>query len=311
MLRVTKKCAVWMMTFMVTLGLSQSNEANAGKRKKWQKQAKERMKKAGPKIRVMTLNVPFFPLGIKMGKHSKRVKALVKTIQNLKPRPHIIALQEVWRDAIKKEIGSKLRKDYPFQYKDKSMGKRLVGLNSGLMLLSQFPILKKRLLHYKRSHGVEKWAKKGVLGVKIQLPKGKAFYLFSTHLQASSKKKDNNVKISQLKEVRALVKRFVGKDKCPILLVGDFNLSKKKNLPTLKKAKAIFPGMKDMYNPPKGKALPSSTWKGMTLLKKAQRVDHMWRLRGKVKGYAYLLKDFHNKISDHLALFGIFQLSSF
>lgn len=262
---------------------------------------------AAQPLRVMTFNVPFFPPPIGEGKRTKRLKAFLKTVRSMRPLPDVITLQEIWTAWAKDKIARGLKRLYPHQYRDRSPGKYLILLNSGLMILSRHKILARTKLHYKRSTGEEKLARKGVLGVRIQLPNGKRVNVFTTHLQSTSKTKANNIKISQLTQARKLISRFTRKAaKEAVILTGDFNLSAEKSPTYLEKARALWPGSVDTFDPEKGDGTRYSTWNG--LLGKgnstAQRVDQIWILRGPASGYSYLLKVFGQKVSGHLAMWG-------
>jgi len=261
-------------------------------------------------FRLVTLNIPFFPLGVKMGRHEERMTSLVDIITKMSKRPHVLTLQEVWLNSIKKALGDKFKKLYPHQYQD------LTGqgaLNSGLMILSVYPITKSGIKHYKDSFGNENLATKGVAGVELALSKTKKLYVFTTHLQSSSKPEANETKIKQLREAKSFIEGFTKDNQASIFLTGDFNLSIEKNKEYLGKAKAVFSYVRDTFDPPKGKEVKASTWGGMNGTGFAQRIDHIWVLResqDKIKGFSYIIKDIDDKTSNHLAVWGEFETDS-
>lgn len=261
-------------------------------------------------LRVMTLNIPFFPGGVKMGDHEGRVPRLVALLKDMQEPPHVVCLQEVWLDTIKQKIADDLKEQYPHSYLDTTQQE---GLNSGLMMLSKFPIQSKDIFHYSDAFGTaETLAKKGILGSKIELPGGKSIYVFTTHLQSSSKDEANAVKLKQLAEAKTLIEKLSKDDNAPVVLTGDFNLSSEKNQETLTKAKAIFPYVRDIHNPPAGKEVGGSTWGGLNGEGTLQRIDHIWILRGEnVKAYSYISKIVDEKLSNHLAVIGHFEVDSF
>ncbi|TNE50347.1 MAG: hypothetical protein EP343_08595 [Deltaproteobacteria bacterium] len=260
-------------------------------------------------FRIMTLNIPFFPGEINMGNHEERLKRLTELLQTAEESPHVVVLQEIWLDTMKQRIADNLKKEYPHSYLDTA---QLEGLNSGLMMLSKFPIQKSGTFHYSDSFGAaETLAKKGVLGGRLELPGNKLIYVFTTHLQSSSKDEANAVKLKQLAEAKTFMETMSKDDNAPVVLAGDFNLSVEKNPETLAKAKALFPYVRDIHNPPAGKEVGGSTWGGLQGTGFLQRIDHIWILRGEnVKAYSYISKIVDDKLSGHLAVFGHFDVSS-
>lgn len=274
----------------------------------------EAMTAQGSKLRLMTLNIPFFPLGIKMGRHDERIAALAQILKQMKPeeeRPHIIGFQEIWDTKAKDKLVAALKELYPYHDKDKATGSLV---NSGLMIFSQYPISKSGIKHYTDSFGDEAVAKKGVMGATISLPGKKHIHIFITHLQSTSKPEANEVKIKQLTEAKAFIDEWTVGDKDPVLLMGDFNLSVEKNPEPFAQAKALFPYLRDLYKPPPGKEQKGSTWAGIEGTGFTQHIDHMWVLReptGGLGGYAYLLTSIDKTLTGHLALWGTISLDAF
>ncbi|MCA9544032.1 MAG: endonuclease/exonuclease/phosphatase family protein [Myxococcales bacterium] len=266
-----------------------------------------------PKVTLMTFNLPAFPADVGKKKNKdKRVKRFVKRLKALDHKPDVVALQEVWDDSDKREIRQKLKDIYPHAHLDTSAGKHGLLLNSGLMLLSRWPLSDTRLRHYKANKGLEKKAaKKGVLGARISPPGGKPFWVFATHLQAQSKDRHNRTKLKQLGEARDAIRAATaGMTRGTVFLVGDFNLSVEKNNATLQAAYALFPGVVDTYDAARTEAT-GSTWAGLDDPGKRQRIDHIWVLNGAVSGASWIVRTFDKDVSDHLAYWGEFDGGSF
>lgn len=288
-------------------------------------------------IRILTFNIPMFSTSSQLLKdsksnlnlkdwkdftkfvksipnfgqtnNSKRARKFANLIKkmNLQDRPHVITLQEIWENKYKRMIRDLLKKEYPYSNLDTDKGaKNGIGLNSGLMTLSMYPIKAKYHHTYKKKKGEEKWAKKGIQGNKILFAKNKTVFVFTTHLQSKSKNRYEQVKLKQLEEARNYIN---GKTKNMtnylVVLTGDFNLSEWKNKETITKARAIFSGMIDTYDQSRcNKNLISSTWDN---LKKgdAHKIDHAWILKKPYwysSGYSCVIDTFNKQLSDHLAV---------
>jgi endonuclease/exonuclease/phosphatase family metal-dependent hydrolase len=108
-------------------------------------------------------------------------------------------------------------------------------IDSGLVILSRFPILERGEYAYTKFTGDCAAAKKGILYAKIGL-RGHYLHLFNTHLQAnyypsfSQYEQCINNRMHQLQELTDFVKEKTENidpnDK--ILVVGDFNISSRK-----------------------------------------------------------------------------------
>lgn len=108
-------------------------------------------------------------------------------------------------------------------------------IDSGLLILSRFPIVDKEELIYKKFLQDCSPSSKGALYAKIEIG-GSYLHLFNTHLQANYfhssyvYKRGIEVRMYQLKELRDFVARKT-KDANPndcIMVVGDFNISSRK-----------------------------------------------------------------------------------
>lgn len=260
-------------------------------------------------FRLMTLNIPFFPGGKKMGRFVERQDSLQRIVSQWEQPPDVIALQEVWLNGVKQSLGDRFRDQYPHQSKDTSKHKG-AAINSGLMIISKFPIKKQGIKHYSDAFGTEKLARKGVMGVELEVSPRKTVFVFTTHLQSSSKPQANEVKLKQMKEAKVFIDEFTAGRNGTIFLTGDFNLSIEKNPEYLVKVTKVYPYVRDTYDPPAGKKVKASTWGGMHGTGFQQRIDHIWILREqrRIEGYSYITLDIDEKTSNHLALLGEFRL---
>jgi endonuclease/exonuclease/phosphatase family metal-dependent hydrolase len=99
------------------------------------------------------------------------------------------------------------------------------GINSGLLILSKYPIIKAEAFCFSKRQGSDVFANKGVLYAKIMIgDKDQYIHVFNTHLQSHDYPK---ARAHQRQELFGFVTDIVGQDKeyiRPIIIAGDFNI---------------------------------------------------------------------------------------
>ena len=103
-------------------------------------------------------------------------------------------------------------------------------LDSGLLIISKFPIVFHDSIIYDDGVGVDNYAAKGVLYAKIETKENSFLHIFSTHLQASYGNptgKDVLVRQSQISQLVEFIQKNVN-DNFPIILLGDLNVNSRK-----------------------------------------------------------------------------------
>ena len=107
---------------------------------------------------------------------------------------------------------------------------RLKLIDGGLVILSKFPIVRKKFLPFADACDIDKVARKGVLFAQIELPNGKCASVFTTHTQASYNFEPSGrslqVKYAQMDQIADFIAEMI-KDTppdWPVLLTGDFNM---------------------------------------------------------------------------------------
>ena len=254
-------------------------------------------------------------------------------------QPDVITMQEVWENNYKKKIRDDLAKEYPYSHLDlASTSENLVEgavkgefvyLNSGLMILSKYPIHDKCRTVFEASVGAEnKMAAKGGLGVTLKMPDDSFAHVFTTHLQAQRTDAANDMKIEHLKQMKRMIRDHTKHNAWPIILTGDFNLSDAKNPDVIARARALFsdsdeyPDFVDTYNQSRAtskedRVLTASTWDSVNQYKSDpssgdkngyHKIDHVWLLTNKAEGYSYATEYFGEDLSDHLAERAVFNL---
>jgi endonuclease/exonuclease/phosphatase family metal-dependent hydrolase len=99
--------------------------------------------------------------------------------------------------------------------------------DSGLLILSRFPIVESAFVKFEHSSGLDSGASKGALFAKVKFG-ARTLMVFNTHLQASHTSGDAKHSQIRLLQLRALV-RFIKEHThtspgCPWVLAGDFNV---------------------------------------------------------------------------------------
>ena len=134
----------------------------------------------------------------------------------------VICLQECFSNHIKYKLINNLNKIYPYALSGNLTKKFIIGEDSGLMVLSKYPIKRIHFEHFKYSCSIDSLSNKGFLVFNIL-----GLNFINTHLQCNYNNKikpDNNICYYQFKQLLNYINQneFI---KNNFLLVGDFNLN--------------------------------------------------------------------------------------
>ena len=264
-------------------------------------------------IHLLTLNVAQQPVRIFTGlkNRNKRARRLVDKIFELNPQPDIICFQELFRKKSQKLIIKALKHIYPFYYLDESPGKYIIGVNSGLAIFSKFPITEKTLYTYTKFRGVENFAKKGLMGIKIQIDDNNEMYVFTTHLQTgigaepcickyfdTNDWSSNQLKSFQVQEAIDQITHITHDKHIPIVFTGDFNIRAIKPLYNTIQEKLDNIGLNDIYDEDES---PIDT---TVIGKPDRRIDYIWT---NTTGNSVVTTEFGDivgYITDHYGVIG-------
>ena len=102
--------------------------------------------------------------------------------------------------------------------------------DSGLIILSKYPIIEGSAMTYSSSSGSDRLANKGVVYARIQISSSEGDYIhvFNTHIQAHDY---GETRLAQISELSDFIYEIIKSDKDyirPILIVGDFNVAAEK-----------------------------------------------------------------------------------
>jgi len=115
-------------------------------------------------------------------------------------------------------------------------------IDSGLLSLSKYKIVRQDFMYFTDKNGVDGFAQKGLLYSKIELPGGKHLHLFNTHLQATyatnydlPNKSNYVARLNQITKLREMIYSMISKHNPAfelykpfeevILFGGDFNVN--------------------------------------------------------------------------------------
>lgn len=262
-------------------------------------------------ISLLTINVAQFPAPLGIGNRELRIVQLAHCVKYIDA--DVVVCQEMWSNIIREQFYAIVREKYPYMYADYSWGKFLLGMHSGLMLISKHPIVRSDILHFQHYRGPEHFAKKGVLGVELQVGNG-CVCVFTTHLQAGSggplfewwdqnELPTNIISGLEASEIRKFIDEFA-KD-LPSLLAGDFNIDVNQSPAT--EYENCVKALCNPRNTYEGEPHLGSTWDDNGQ-QSAERIDHIFALCDKITGGCLIIPTIGPMVSDHLAVLGTYHV---
>lgn len=150
----------------------------------------------------------------------------------------ILCLQEVWsgtQTTYPDMLWEGLKEVYPYNVstEPRPLLSRGLGLDSGLMILSKYPISSYDFHQYGNSSGIDGFSGKGAMTAHIKVPDDdgstRDLIVSNTHLNAGG---PLEIRLNQAREMRSAVDRFLNNlketegldiDKVPVFGLGDFN----------------------------------------------------------------------------------------
>jgi endonuclease/exonuclease/phosphatase family metal-dependent hydrolase len=287
-------------------------------------------------VKILSLNrglmsVFFGTISVGLKKNSNRAYLLAKTIKFMNSeQPDVIAFQEAFDQRRLQMLYNTIKDIYPYAFFDERLGAFLGGVDSGLVIFSKYPIVKKMIKDFDCWAGIEALARKGVMGVELSVD-GCPLYLFNTHLQAGVDREwyvkmfgirprscegedpgsltSSQIVQKELRQAAQEIKKFVGTQNyfnlnSPILFVGDFNISRLRDSQDYDAFLKTFPGALDTYY--KGsQTVKSTSWqKGFVADTETDRVDYIWLLNpsSAYNVHSNIVKTFTESMTDHLGI---------
>ncbi len=156
--------------------------------------------------------------------HKNNIRAKIIGRKLLELDYDMVVFQEAFTSKCRNVIGEILSEKYPYQYGPFNYSSWSWKTNSGLWVVSRFPLEELKVIEFDESAGFDKVARKGAVLFKGNIHDTK-FQLMATHLQSSDYQ---NIRERQYKEITSLLDEFYSPSMAQILC-GDFNTERRKN----------------------------------------------------------------------------------
>jgi endonuclease/exonuclease/phosphatase family metal-dependent hydrolase len=169
-------------------------------------------------LKILSWNIYMLPYISLFNKNDQRAKAIAERLNG--SDYHIIVFQEAFSSKCRKIMAKILLASFPFQYGPANDARFSLRTNSGLWIVSKFPLTELEQLKFSESKGYDAVARKGaVLFEGLFL--GQKFQLLATHLQAKDSQKLRAIQCVEIKE--KLLNPYFDEG-TPQFLCGDFNI---------------------------------------------------------------------------------------
>mmetsp|Transcript_22746 Transcript_22746/g.33591 ORF Transcript_22746/g.33591 Transcript_22746/m.33591 type:complete len:370 (-) Transcript_22746:9-1118(-) len=178
----------------------------------------------GKTIRILTQNVKFIVTVATT--ISKRAKLIAESLLRKDPLYDVIAFQEVFSHALTHEglslLLEGLEGSYPYHVKLQPNIIPFMNYDSGLLIVSRYPIELLEFHEYKNESGMDAWASKGIMVAMIDAgDESSKLIVGNTHLNAGGK--SVTVRQGQILEASNAFKRIAIPERTAVFAVGDFN----------------------------------------------------------------------------------------
>lgn len=169
-------------------------------------------------LKILSWNIYMLPYISLFNKNDQRAKAIAERLNG--SDYHIIVFQEAFSSKCRNIMSDILMASYPFQYGPVNDAPLSLRTNSGLWIVSKFPLTKLDQLEFSKSKGYDAVARKGAVLFEGNF-KGSKFQLLATHLQAEDSQTLRELQCAEIRE--HLLNPYFHKD-TPQFLCGDFNI---------------------------------------------------------------------------------------
>ena len=186
-------------------------------------------------LHIMTYNTGLMPGYIRnindLRSSNTRATEIAENIAtNENTQPDIICFQEVFdRNASKNLLGILQNSYSNIVY---NVAPNEVGLNSGLVIASKFPIIDINFRPFNNLSGEDYLSNKGLLKVTVDLGNNKSATIYNAHLQAKTGKKYDQIRFEELAEIKSWIQQDQTSqipnskyENQGVFFMGDLNLS--------------------------------------------------------------------------------------
>ena len=115
--------------------------------------------------------------------------------------------------------------------------------DSGVMILSKWPLVQTEMEHYKTRARWDRLACKGVIFVRVQVPGGKEVDVYGTHMQAGFSDAEQRSRDEQSRQLVAFIKCHSDMGRA-VVVCGDLNMGPARN-PDLQSYSTHYASLKD------------------------------------------------------------------
>lgn len=176
-------------------------------------------------IKIINWNVYLLPKIAKNTAQDERVQLIADYLLNSSEDFDIITLQEVFTKNGYKTLVETLKDKYPY-HTGSPIRKWFKPVNSGLLILSKYPIKETSFYMYSGMAHADRFSSKGVLATTIEIQEGYYAQVATTHLQAQSGAKYERIRETEYKYIKKEVIEGFKVSSMPMILTGDFNIDK-------------------------------------------------------------------------------------
>jgi len=174
--------------------------------------------KESPELRILSWNIYMLPYLSLFNDNDQRSKAIAERLNG--SDYHIIVFQEAFSSKCRNIMSRILLASFPFQYGPANGSKFSLRTNSGLWIVSKFPLTQLDQLQFSVSKGFDIVARKGAVLFEGRF-KGSKFQLLATHLQSDG---SHELRRKQCSEIRECLLNVHHQKDTPQFLCGDFNI---------------------------------------------------------------------------------------
>lgn len=169
-------------------------------------------------LKILCWNIYMLPRSVFYTGKRKRAREIAKVLPA--ENYDIIVFQEAFHGDARRIMKRAWKDLYPNRIGPANRHWYWVKVNSGVWILSKFPLKELQQIKYKDCHGfVDCFANKGALLVEGEF-EGQKFQLLGTHIQAGG---PDSIKQKQYEAIRALADQYK-EEGVPQILAGDFNM---------------------------------------------------------------------------------------
>ncbi len=167
-------------------------------------------------IKIMSWNIFMVPPLIFKSCQTERAILIAEYIKNV--NPDIIVMEEAFMKSTRNSIKEKLDSFFPYSSQITKGG--FFKTNSGIWIVSKYPLYNQQLITYKKKKGSDIFAKKGAVFVETIIHH-KKMQLIATHTQ--SLKKYANTRTQQFIQLKKQLLDNYFSDTIPQFIIGDIN----------------------------------------------------------------------------------------